>query len=161
MAQWKSIAFFLRTRDFPSIFCITIKISMDSMQLNKSKGFISVGTSGNTKPHDTTTCFSYWRFPRSLLKQPSPQLSSEAMALPFEPSTSLFSIWMKYSVSKTFPSKHTVKISDLLYTDSRELHNIISCSGDSCICPVQGNLKYHTIYLHCINSYVEDNTQNT
>lgn len=160
-AQWKSIAFFLLTRDFPSIFCITIKMSMGSMQLNEPKGFISVGTSGNTKPHDTMTCFSYWRFPLSFLKQPSPQLSSEAMALPFEPSTSHSSIWMKYSVSTTFPTKQAVKTSDLLYTDGRELQNIISCSSDSSICLVQGNLKYHTIYLHCVDSYVEDNTWNT
>lgn len=41
------------------------------------------------------------------------------------------------------------------------MQNIISCSGDSCICPAQGNVKYHIIYLPCINRYIEDNTLNT
>jgi len=66
---------------------------------------------------------------------------------------------MKHAVSATVASKQAVKTPDLLYRDRRKLQNVTSCSGGSYICPVQGNLKYRTVYLHRIN--IEDSTLNT
>lgn len=135
-------------------------MSTGSTHPNKPGSFTHVGTSGNIKLRGTMTQFIFRRFPPSLPKQLSPQLSSEARAVPFKPSTSPSSSWMKYSVSTTFPPKQAFKTSALLYRDRRKLRNITTCSDDSYICPVQGNLKYRTIYLHCINCYIEDNTLN-
>lgn len=68
---------------------------------------------------------------------------------------------MKYPGPTTCPSEQAVTASVLLCEDRRKLQNIISCSGDSHSCPVQGNPKCHTIYLSCINCCVEDGALNT
>lgn len=79
--------------------CITIKWARVPLILISLGGFIPVGTSGNIKLCDTTTRFSFRRFPPSFLKQPSPQQSSEARTVLFKPSTSPSSSWMKHCFS--------------------------------------------------------------
>lgn len=135
---------------------------MGATYLNKPGGFIPVGASGNVKLRDTMTWCSFWRFPPSLLKLPSPNLSSAARAVPFKPFTPPHPAleWNTLFQRPSHPSKH-LRHQTPLHRDRRKLQNIISCSGDSYICPVQRNLKCHPIYSYCSNCYTEHNTLNT
>lgn len=150
--------------------CVTItwpQVPLIWRSLGPLSLLVPVGISNCVTPRPASALESFhppfWRSLPSHRHTPHtpPLTDSKVSPIPLKPSTSSSSSWIKYSVSTTIPSTQTVKTSDLLYTDRRKWQNIISCSSDSCICLVQGDLKYHTIHLHCINSYTEGNISNT